>query len=184
MTVEGDAKVSQLFWLLLSNTPTYAGVRIAADAAVNDGLLDSCLVEGNGGLHAASTAARVVLNPGGDAIAASKVAHLSIKTPGIPIQIDGEDIGNTPVDFGVSPGALPILLPPGAGQHLFKEPEPEPLRVWNASSAHLINATSTEVGEVIPLEADVARLDPLAAQVDDSRVTRSRSQSESVSSKR
>jgi diacylglycerol kinase family enzyme len=34
-----------------------------------------------------------------------------VATPGLPVQIDGEHIGETPMRFSVAPAALDVILP-------------------------------------------------------------------------
>jgi diacylglycerol kinase family enzyme len=48
-----------------------------------------------------------------------RIRHLQIETPGLAVQIDGEYIGETPVELSVAPASLDVLLPWGKGSKLF-----------------------------------------------------------------
>ena len=126
ISVDGEPKKSNLFWLVLANTPNYAGLRIARDGVLDDGRLDAFTLEGDGPLHTVTSAAKVILNRTEEAtdlesnqVEHFQLEHLVVETPGLAVHADGEDLGDTPMTFGVQPKALRILLPPEGGAHLF-----------------------------------------------------------------
>jgi diacylglycerol kinase family enzyme len=48
-----------------------------------------------------------------------RLRELVVETPGLPVQGDGEDFGDTPMRFTVAPAALDVLLPRGKARKLF-----------------------------------------------------------------
>jgi len=118
LMVDGRPAEPNLFWLMLANSASYAGVKVAEDTAAEDGRLTSYLVEGEGPLTAVSSAASVLLNRASesDNVAVDKVEQIEVSTPGLPVHADGEDLGDTPMRFGVEPHALPLLVPKTEGE--------------------------------------------------------------------
>ena len=49
----------------------------------------------------------------------AQVSELTIETPGIPVQIDGDHVGETPVTFGIERAALLVSIPSGPLPALF-----------------------------------------------------------------
>lgn len=109
-TVEGHA------WLaIVANHPRYTyRVRICPEAALNDGWLDVCLFRGNSFFRKSSQVIAALLNrhtgrPG--------VQHMRARRfrfecdPPLPVQLDGDEAGTTPVEVVVAPGALSIVVP-------------------------------------------------------------------------
>ena len=123
MTFDGESQTARLYWMLIGNTRSYGGVKkITQDALVDDGQLDAYLFEGRGLGWLASTAVKLALgrqNRGGSGISFHRFKEMSIETPGIPVQADGEYFGETPMTFSVDPQALDVLLPKGRGKELF-----------------------------------------------------------------
>ena len=119
-------RASDLYWLLLGNTRNYGGVvDFTRWASVDDGRLDMLLVR-KGGLArlvwfsvlTALRRHRTYAN-----VTYENVANVSIATPALPVQIDGEYLGETPMRFDVAPGALRVIVPRGLKSPLFtKEP--------------------------------------------------------------
>ncbi len=112
-----------LYWLLLGNTRSYGGVlNITHQAIADDGLLDAYLFAGR--RLQIATAARLALRrqDGAPNVSFQRVEELTITTPGIPMQADGEYFGETPVRFTVEKQALRIMMPPGQGRRLLTPP--------------------------------------------------------------
>ena len=122
LVTDGAAASSPLFWLLLGNTRNYAGVlNLTHMAQADDGLLDFCLLE-HGGLPRLAWLALWALfkrhqNRAG--VVYQKVGTVEVRTPGLPVQIDGEYLGETPMTFSVAPGALKVIVPSGLASPLF-----------------------------------------------------------------
>jgi diacylglycerol kinase family enzyme len=88
---------------------------------VDDGRLDAYLFEGRGLGWAALTSVKIALRrqDGARGVSFHRVQELTIETPGLAVQADGEYLGETPMTFSVEPQALDVLLPKGRGQELF-----------------------------------------------------------------
>jgi diacylglycerol kinase (ATP) len=123
MTFDGERRMARLYWMLIGNTRSYGGIKkITQDALVDDGELDSYLFEGKGIAWLASTAFKLALGRqrrDGGGISFHRFKQMSIETPGIPVQADGEYFGETPMTFSVDPQALDVLLPKGHAKELF-----------------------------------------------------------------
>ncbi|MEX0786664.1 MAG: diacylglycerol kinase family protein, partial [Dehalococcoidia bacterium] len=111
-----------LCWLLVANVRNYAGlVELALHAQVDDGKLDVCLLRKGGLRRLAWLAPWVVLRRH------DRRAHveyrqqesLDVATPGLPVQLDGEYAGETPMRFEVAPGALRVIVPRGQRRPIF-----------------------------------------------------------------
>ena len=48
-----------------------------------------------------------------------EIEELDVRTAGLPVQIDGEYLGETPLRFAVTPGALRVIVPKGLKGALF-----------------------------------------------------------------
>jgi diacylglycerol kinase family enzyme len=110
-----------LYWALLGNTRSYGGIKnIASKAKADDGLLDAFVFSGRGLPWVASTALQLARGKPEEAtgVSFSRVHEVEVSTRGIAVQADGEYFGETPMRFGVAPGAVEVLLPPGGGRRL------------------------------------------------------------------
>ena len=122
LVVDGEALSTPLYWLLLGNTRNYGGVlNLTHQAKANDGLLDILLLQHGGLPRLAWLALWALLRRHQDrAEVVYRTANsIDVRTPGLPVQIDGEYLGETPMTFGVAPGALRVLVPRGQGKALF-----------------------------------------------------------------
>ncbi len=122
LCVDGEQRKIDLYWLLLGNTRSYGGVLdITSKALVNDGKLDTYTFSGGKPLWLTTTAARLVLRrqDGAAGVSFQRVRELEINTPDVPVQADGEFLGDTPMKFSVVPEALQVLVPRGKGSRLF-----------------------------------------------------------------
>ncbi len=122
LVTDGEPESSPLYWLLLGNTRNYAGVLdLTHMARPDDGLLDSLLLE-HGGLPRLAWLALWALfrrhqNRAG--VVYKKAGLVEVRTPGLPVQIDGEYLGETPMTFSVVPRALKVIVPHGIESPLF-----------------------------------------------------------------
>ncbi len=122
LVADGDAESTPLYWLLLGNTRNYGGVlNLTHMAKADDGLLDVLLLK-HGGLPRLAWLAIWALfkrhqNRAG--VVYKKASLVEVKTPGIPVQIDGEFLGETPMTFGVAPDALRVIVPTDFESPLF-----------------------------------------------------------------
>jgi YegS/Rv2252/BmrU family lipid kinase len=122
LLADGEVLSGELYTFLLGNTRSYGGVlNIAQRAQVDDGRLDLYLLR-KGGLHRMLWLALKVLlrRHERDAnVVYSSIKQVSIETAGMPAQVDGEYIGETPLRFEVAPGALEVIVPRGLRSPLF-----------------------------------------------------------------
>jgi diacylglycerol kinase (ATP) len=109
----------------VANIQLYAGtVRIAPEARLDDGWLDAYIFEGHGLWRLLSHAVGLVLrryrrDPRLDTRA---VQRLVVETAEpLPVHVDGEPIGTTPLSLEVEPHALKLLVPAEAPARLFSE---------------------------------------------------------------
>jgi YegS/Rv2252/BmrU family lipid kinase len=126
LCVDGETLDCDLAWLLLGNTRSYGGVlSITSKALVDDGCLDGYLFCGRGPLWMTSLALRLLLGRQDRAkgVTFRRLRELVVETPGLPVQADGEDFGDTPMRFTVALAALDVLLPRGKAGRLFSTSE-------------------------------------------------------------
>ncbi len=119
--IDGAPITRQLLMLVIGNTRLYGGIaEITPQARADDGLLDVCILAGQGPLDMVRRAwsvahRRHAADPKIDYRRARKVVF-NPKEP-LSIQADGEDIGTTPATFRVVPNALDVIVlsdtPPG-----------------------------------------------------------------------
>ncbi len=126
-TIAADGLVSRerVLMVVASNTRLYGGVlTIAPQAFADDGLLDVWVFRGRGLMAATVHAANVLLgrharDPGARFYRCSTLS-ISARTC-LPVQLDGDYVGTTPVTLQVAPGALRVLVPPGP-HRMFRQP--------------------------------------------------------------
>ncbi len=126
IVVDGQRIERDVVWIVIGNTRLYGGlVTVTPNARIDDGLLDLCIFSGRGFFSCTS-----------DIIALISGRHLSLKSveyrhckevivesvQPLPVQADGDYIGYTPQSFRVAPGALNVMLPPGAATSIFSQP--------------------------------------------------------------
>lgn len=129
LALDGAVQETPLYWMLLGNTRSYGGVaNITYDALVDDGLLDVAIMRRGGPHRIVIDGARALLKriqPATGAAVRSKnllytrVATIEIATPGLPVQIDGEPCGETPMTFSVAPGVLQVIVGAGTKAAIF-----------------------------------------------------------------
>jgi YegS/Rv2252/BmrU family lipid kinase len=102
--------------MVLSITRVYGGrVQFSPGALANDGLLDVvalCPASRPEALRLAVATFRSQL-PGASGVLGGRFSALDVETPGIPVQLDGDYVGETPMSFEVLPGALRVSVPAG-----------------------------------------------------------------------
>lgn len=124
LRANGTSLDGDLHWLLLANTRSYGGVvDIAHEALVDDGLLDLWLLRRGGLLRLLSFLPSILLRRHHRRahVVVRQLALMAIDTPGLPVHIDGESIGETPMRFEVAPAALRVVVPEGLRSPLFGE---------------------------------------------------------------
>jgi len=122
MIVDGAPTDTLLYFMLLGNTRSYGGVtNITYRAQADDGLLDLALMRRGGVLRLLLDGLRVLLrrHDRSPNVTYATVKSVDIETPGVPVQIDGEPFGETPMRFEIAPLALAVIVPRDLDTSLF-----------------------------------------------------------------
>jgi diacylglycerol kinase (ATP) len=134
IVIDGKPLRSRVLMVVLGNSQLYGGlVKITARASLDDGLLDVCIIKGSSLWSAplrilSILTQRYSLDPKLEYHRAHEVT-ITARWP-LPVQVDGDHIGSTPMSFVAVPGALRALLPPNMPEELLR-PEQQPQRyVW------------------------------------------------------
>jgi YegS/Rv2252/BmrU family lipid kinase len=132
LTLDGRVVSARVLWVVVGNSQLYGGVvKITHRASIDDGLLDVCVIRGDNPygapLHLLSILLRrYSLDPEIDYYRARRVEVHSRKR--LPVQVDGDAIGQTPMEFEVVPGALRALMPERVGDGLVQGDAATPVR--------------------------------------------------------
>lgn len=114
MTIDGERVRCEGVAAIIANSAStgVAGVRIAADVDVSDGLLDVVVVQRNDLATLLGSAADAAqgLQPRMLSRWRGKEIHVD-SVPAQAVLADGEDAGKTPGDVTIAPGAVGILVP-------------------------------------------------------------------------
>ncbi len=110
----GDARRGQV--MIVSNLVRYGGFfRIAPRARTDDGLFDVVLFERGGSVDLLRHIARVLRGrlETSRGVRTARARLISVRPAaharGIPVQVDGEPLGELPVEIGVLPGAIRVV---------------------------------------------------------------------------
>lgn len=111
----GETLRREALLVLAGNTRRYAGrISVTPMADADDGLLDLCLFSGRGVGRAALYAAELVrgshLRDSGVTYRIANRIAVRAKPP-LPVQVDGEYVGMTPIELWSQPRALRALVP-------------------------------------------------------------------------
>lgn len=119
LTLDGETRHVRALMCSVANATSYGGgMMVTPDARIDDGLFDICLLAEAGRLEFVRAFPRVFK---GTHITHSKVTMLRARTvhieshPPLPLLIDGEVTGTTPVTFTLSPRALQVMTPVAPG---------------------------------------------------------------------
>jgi diacylglycerol kinase (ATP) len=115
LVIDGRPLRRRVLMVVVGNSQLYGGlVKITHHASIDDGLLDICVIKGDNGLSAvrrllAILSRRQSRDPEIEYYRARSL-QITARRP-LPVQVDGDSIGVTPMTFEVVPGALRALLP-------------------------------------------------------------------------
>lgn len=129
LVIDGRAIRRRVLQVVVGNTQLYGGlVKITRHASIDDGLLDVCVIKGDNGLSAVRRVLAIIFgrqsrDPEIEYYRARSVQIAA--RPGLPVQVDGDPIGRTPMTFEVAPGALRALLPADLPEDLVQQ-SPDP----------------------------------------------------------
>jgi YegS/Rv2252/BmrU family lipid kinase len=132
LVIDGRPRRRRVLMVVVGNSQLYGGlVKITHHASIDDGLLDICVIKGDNGLSAvrrllANIRRRQSRDP---EIEYYRARSLQITSrPPLPVQVDGDPIGLTPMTFEVVPGALRALLPADPPENLVQQPAADAAR--------------------------------------------------------
>ncbi|MCP4357859.1 MAG: diacylglycerol kinase family lipid kinase [Chloroflexi bacterium] len=129
--IDGTQFEDHYILILVSNCRLYAGgqLMLSPDAALDDGLLEVWMFQGDGLATAVQyfLEAKLERHQKNPNIRRIRGRNIIIHTdPAMPCQTDGDKAGNTPIHIQIKPGALRLLVPNTAPPDLFTQPG-EPL---------------------------------------------------------
>jgi diacylglycerol kinase (ATP) len=133
VVLDGRRVGGRMLLVVIGNSQLYGGiVKITARAVIDDGLLDVCIIKGSSFLSAPLRFASILmrrynLDPKIEYHRARSVRVESRRR--LPVQVDGDHIGQTPMTFEVVPGALRALLPEQLPPDLIRAESPQPRRI-------------------------------------------------------
>ncbi len=121
--LDGVERRLDVLMAFAGNTRLYAGLtKITPNAVVDDGLLDVCIFQGSGRADIAMHLARTLLQSHNKA---SKVLIQRVKRlefdwdEPLPVQLDGDPVGDCPREIEVAPRCLWVVVPAGLRTGLF-----------------------------------------------------------------
>lgn len=130
MTITVDQGVIDRRMILtaVSNSQLYGRLwRLSPEAKIDDGLLDVTAMEGYGWRSSIKLATLAMLgrHTRDPEVHIYRTKHIKIETKEpIPVHLDAENVGHTPIDIEVIPRALKVILPKNAPHYLFLNLDP------------------------------------------------------------
>lgn len=123
ITVDGQKMTKRMIFTIVGNAQLYGGlVRITPVARMDDGLLDVCIFKGEGFpatlRHLVSLFSRHHMRSPRVEYYQGESVLVNAESP-LPVHLDGDPMGHTPMTFGVAPKALRVLLPSNPPERLF-----------------------------------------------------------------
>lgn len=121
--IDGKRVRGRILMLVIGNSQLYGGVvKLTANAVVNDGLLDVCIIKGSSMLVAplrllSIFTRRYNRDPKVVYYRAKQIQIRGKKS--LPVQVDGDYLGKTPMNFKVVPASLWVLVPSSADKSLW-----------------------------------------------------------------
>jgi YegS/Rv2252/BmrU family lipid kinase len=115
LLIDGKRVKGPILMVVIGNSQLYAGLfKITHRASINDGLLDVCVIQGDNVLSALRHLISILRRSYSHdpEISYYRAHSISIRSrPTLPVQVDGEAFGQTPMTFEIAPDALRALLP-------------------------------------------------------------------------
>ncbi|HWQ11745.1 MAG TPA: diacylglycerol kinase family protein [Roseiflexaceae bacterium] len=113
--LDGRRAGGRVLLVVIGNSQLYGGVvKITARAVIDDGLLDVCIIKGTSFRSVLLRALSILLqrHTADPKIEYHRARSVRVEARrSMPVQVDGDYIGHTPMTFEVAPGALRALLP-------------------------------------------------------------------------
>lgn len=113
---EDASAVEGVGLVVVSNTRLYGGIlTFSPEASARDGQLDACIFTPANAVEALRQALKVVVRRHADdaGVRELRTSRFEVTTPGIPVQLDGDVVGETPVALTVEQGAITMSVPAG-----------------------------------------------------------------------
>ncbi|MBE7519007.1 MAG: hypothetical protein HS107_07135 [Thermoflexaceae bacterium] len=113
---DGEEHEEPLAVMVLGNTRLYGSVvHVTPRAFADDGRLDNSALSPRRPMDGTRISARLLLgrHEGDGRTFIARARDTSIETPGLPVQLDGDYAGETPLRFTVEPRALVLSVPHG-----------------------------------------------------------------------
>jgi YegS/Rv2252/BmrU family lipid kinase len=117
LELDGQTTYANIAWLVMvGNAAAYAWkIKVTPHARLDDGLLDVCLMPFENKIISVQQALQVLTGQHIERGIAQywQVEKLRVESsPNVPIQLDGDEWADTPVELSILPGAIAILAPP------------------------------------------------------------------------
>ncbi len=123
VSLDGDIVRGHTLLILVSNIQQYTGMlSVAREARMDDGLLDVFVFKGMGFQYAVRHLLKIVSRRHlqDPQVVHRQARRIEVWTEwAIPVQVDGDPIGTTPITLKVVPRVLSVLVPPSAPRSLF-----------------------------------------------------------------
>jgi diacylglycerol kinase (ATP) len=129
LRIDGKRVRGKILMVIVGNSQLYGGViKFTAHATIDDGLLDVCVIKGRGMLSAPRRLISIFArhynrDPQVKYYQAKQVEIRRKRGKALPVQVDGDYLGSTPMSFRVVPDSLWILVPPNADRSLWRSVE-------------------------------------------------------------
>lgn len=113
--VDGRLITENAAWVIVSNVKPYAAYfQFTPEADPTDGILDVCILNGHRRRDLLRLGLRALFRRSGRSPVASyprgrRIRVASSGTP-VPYQLDGDTVGETPLDIVIEPAALPLIV--------------------------------------------------------------------------
>jgi diacylglycerol kinase (ATP) len=129
LRIDGKRVRGKILMVIVGNSQLYGGViKFTAHATIDDGLLDVCVIKGRGMLSAPRRLISIFArhynrDPQVKYYQAKQVEIRRKRGKALPVQVDGDYLGATPMSFRVVPDSLWIMVPPNADRSLWRSVE-------------------------------------------------------------
>jgi diacylglycerol kinase (ATP) len=126
LRIDGKRVRGKILMVVIGNSQLYGGVvKFTAHATIDDGLLDVCVIKGQGMLSAPRRLISIFArhynrDPLVQYYQARQIEIRGKRGKSLPVQVDGDYLGQTPMTWRVVPNSLWIMVPPNADRSLWQ----------------------------------------------------------------
>jgi diacylglycerol kinase (ATP) len=126
LRIDGKRVRGKILMVVIGNSQLYGGVvKFTAHATIDDGLLDICVIKGQGMLSAPRRLISIFArhynrDPLVQYSQGRQIEIRGQRGKAFPVQVDGDYLGKTPMSFRVVPNSLWIMVPPNADRSLWR----------------------------------------------------------------